>query len=51
MKQPEYILRFRALPDAVPSIIRLRRLLKMALRVFRLRCISLEEVGQAGPRK
>jgi hypothetical protein len=43
-EQPEYRLRFRALPDRVPPIIRLRRLLKLALRAFGMRCVMIEGI-------
>ena len=33
------------LPDDVPVEVRLRQLLKVALRRFRLRCVSVEEVA------
>ena len=46
-KQPDlakrYTLVLRSLPSAVPSIIRLRRLLKTALRVYSLRCTDVIE--------
>lgn len=37
-------LRLRALPGEVPGVVRLRRLLKTALRVFRLQAISVQSV-------
>ena len=34
----------RALPDDAPASVRLRRWLKLGLRTFGLRCVSVEEV-------
>jgi hypothetical protein len=34
----------RALPDDAPAAVRLRRWLKLGLRTFGLRCVSVEEV-------
>jgi hypothetical protein len=42
--QQEYLIRLRALPDNVPATVRLRRLLKVALRSFKLRCTMAVEV-------
>jgi len=42
-EQPEFRLCFRALPDEVPPIIRLRRLLKTALRYYKMRCTNAVE--------
>jgi hypothetical protein len=39
-----YELVLRAEPWSVPAIIRLRRLLKLALRSFGLRCVELKEL-------
>ena len=36
--------------DGPPAIHRVRRLLKIALRACRLRCVGVESVGSAGPR-
>ncbi|GIW82602.1 MAG: hypothetical protein KatS3mg105_4409 [Gemmatales bacterium] len=40
-----YRLTFQAQPDDVPAVVRLRRLLKLALRVFGFRCVSAEEIA------
>jgi hypothetical protein len=40
----------QALPDAVPARVRVRRLLKLALRAFRLKCVRVELVqAEPGP--
>jgi hypothetical protein len=44
--QPVYVLTLRAEEPAADAIHRLRRVLKFALRVCRLRCIDVEERGQ-----
>jgi hypothetical protein len=46
--QPDYRLTFRPLPgyDGPPPIIRVRRLLKIALRLLGLRCIEAKEVAR-----
>ena len=41
---PEYLLHLRAEPDAVEPAVRLRQLLKVGLRGFKLRAVSVEEV-------
>jgi hypothetical protein len=38
-----YRITFKAQPDAVPEIVRLRRLLKTALRAYRFQCLAIEE--------
>ena len=38
--RPRYRIELEALPDPTPVIIRLRRLLKHALRACRLRCVE-----------
>jgi hypothetical protein len=45
-KQPhsEFLVHLKALPDRVPGIVRLRRFLKAALRVYRLRCLAVQEL-------
>jgi hypothetical protein len=46
-----YRLTIRSLPSAVPSQIRLRRLLKVMLRTFNFRCVAVEVIennDQAG---
>jgi hypothetical protein len=40
----EYVVTLRALPAPVEGIVRIRRVLKMALRAFGLRCISVRRV-------
>ncbi len=48
MKSKEaYHLTLVPVPDSVPGIIRLRRFLKLALRGFGLRCVSVEPVSEA----
>jgi hypothetical protein len=47
--QPVYRLTLRAQPGAVPPVVRLRRLLKTALRSFGLRCLAVEEVRPDDP--
>jgi hypothetical protein len=37
----EWVLTFRPLADAIPSELRIRRLLKFALRSLKLRCVRL----------
>ena len=41
---PDYSIRLRPLHDSAPAAIRLRHLLKYALRGLGLRCISIKEV-------
>ncbi len=41
-----YTLVFRPLPSDVPAILRVRRLLKHALRSLDLRCVSASDVPQ-----
>jgi hypothetical protein len=45
----QYVLVLRPLHDAdgVPAIVRLRKLLKVALRGYRLRCVSARETAGA----
>ena len=45
----EYILTIRSLPSAVPSTIRLRRLLKMALRTYQFRCTDYRLIDESHP--
>jgi hypothetical protein len=42
--QPVFELRLVALPDAVPAATRLKRLLKMCLRGYGLKCVEAREV-------
>ncbi len=47
MERPRYVLILEPLPskDGEPEpVLRLRRLLKLALRVCRLKCVSAEEI-------
>jgi hypothetical protein len=46
---PTYRLILRALPDDVPASVRFRRLLKLALRSFGMRCVRFEELPPARP--
>ncbi len=39
-----YTITIRAMPSNTPAAIRLRQLLKLALRAFSLRCISVTEI-------
>lgn len=48
-EQPDYRLVLRPLRREEPPVIRLRRLLKTALRAFGLKCVSVEEVRPDGP--
>lgn len=43
---PAYRLTFRAEGDGPPAIVRVRRLLKIALRGYGLRCLAVEETPQ-----
>jgi hypothetical protein len=42
-KRPTYALRFRAEPGCTDAIKSLRRLLKIALRQLKLRCVEAKE--------
>ena len=42
--RPTYQLDFEALPDPVPAVLRLRRLLKYALRAAGFRCVRHAEL-------
>jgi hypothetical protein len=46
--RPQYSLLLRVEPGDVPATVRLRRFLKLALRGFGLRCLSLQETGPKG---
>ena len=46
-----YILTLTPLPDDVPPIYRMRRLLKHALRSCGMRCTDIKEVPADGPTK
>jgi hypothetical protein len=46
--RPRYALTLEALPGDVPSERRLAGLLRVALRRFRLRCVSAKELPAAG---
>lgn len=46
---PDYLIKVRPEGQGPEPVIRVRRLLKLALRVCRLRCIRIEEVA-AGPK-
>lgn len=45
----DIVLRLRPLPDTVPVAVRLRALLKTALRRDRLRCVGLSGAPAASP--
>jgi hypothetical protein len=47
--QPDYRILLRPVQDECPAAVRLRRLLKVALRAFGLRYIDLEEVPARPP--
>ena len=42
-------LTLRALPDAAPAAVRLRRLLKTLIRCYGFRCLQVEEVRGLAP--
>jgi hypothetical protein len=42
-QRPVYHLTLRPLKDSIPAIVRLRSLLKIALRTFRLECLEARE--------
>jgi hypothetical protein len=44
----EFTLKLKALPDSRPPAVRLRQLLKYALRAVGLQCVSVEEVRDPG---
>lgn len=46
---PRYALILTAKPSDVPAIIRLRRLLKLALRGFAMECIEVKEIPATAP--
>ena len=48
--RPKYSLVVEALPSDVPAVVRLRRLLKYALRSCRLRCRRIEPRDAEGKR-
>lgn len=49
-ERPRYLVELEALPDDLaPAAVRLRRLLKVALRAFRLRCVRAEEAPGPTP--
>jgi hypothetical protein len=43
------VLVLKPLPDNVPVAIRLKRWLKIGLRTFSLKCVSVEEVANGTP--
>jgi hypothetical protein len=45
----EIVLRFKALPSDVPWANRVRKLLKLSLRCFRLRCTGIEKLPADEP--
>jgi hypothetical protein len=45
LTRPHFLLKLEALPAAVPPVIRLRRLLKTALRTYRFRARSVAQIG------
>jgi hypothetical protein len=40
----EFRITMRAQPSDLPAIVRLRQLLKVALRSYRFRCVSVEQI-------
>ena len=42
-QRERFVITLEALPDGVPAEVRLRRLLKHALRALKLRCVGLRE--------
>jgi hypothetical protein len=45
----DLVVRLRPLPSSVPGIVRLRRLLKLMLRGFGLKCVSVSGVSRETP--
>ncbi|GIW79245.1 MAG: hypothetical protein KatS3mg105_1052 [Gemmatales bacterium] len=45
MDKPRFRIEFQALADDVPAVVRLRGLLKLAPRAFRLRCVDMREIS------
>jgi hypothetical protein len=48
-RQPQYRVLLRPQPGEAPAFVRLRRLLKLALRAFGLRYVLVEEISPNGP--
>lgn len=48
--RPRFTFTFEALADKVPAWSRVRRLLKVALRAFRLKCVRIDELPADSPR-
>lgn len=48
-EQPDFRLTLRPTPGDVPAAVRLRAVLKYALRACGLRCVRVEEVPRDGP--
>jgi hypothetical protein len=48
MSKVQFTITFRALPHPAPATVRLRRLLKLALRSLAFRCMSVEAGPDAG---
>jgi hypothetical protein len=42
--RPRYLLEFVPMPSGIPPAVRLKRLLKLALRACELRCVRHEEL-------
>jgi hypothetical protein len=42
---PDFLVWLQPLPGDTPGVIRLRHFLKLALRAYRLKCLSVEEKG------
>jgi hypothetical protein len=49
VSKPTYTITLEAQPNAIPETVRLRRLLKLALRAFGFRCVSVKEIKKKEP--
>ncbi len=47
--EPDYLIRLRTEPSGVPTVVRLRRALKVLKRTFGLRCVHIEHTAQESP--
>ncbi len=47
-RQDQYVVTLEAQPQAIPGVIRLRRLLKLALRSYGFRCRRIEQIEGEG---
>jgi hypothetical protein len=51
MDEQTYLIELKVLHDSVPGPVRLKRLLKLALRSFGLRCLNAQELPSTCPTK